>query len=163
MMVKTPIDFRIGRILMSWGLTVLASFKEQFRRNIVAIISLVLAIVSLSYNTWRNERTEDNRNIRDAGFEILVTLGELHEIVFFLHYDRDEQRGNPRRGWAKVLLIDDLATIMSPEVVAASEMLTTTWGKDWAALGADEFAVQRVSDAVDEVRYATLQKLSVLK
>jgi hypothetical protein len=33
-----------------------ASIKEQIRRNLVAIISLVLAILSLSYNTWRMER-----------------------------------------------------------------------------------------------------------
>jgi len=34
----------------------------QLRRNIVALISLTIAISSLGYNTWRNEHTEDNRN-----------------------------------------------------------------------------------------------------
>lgn len=43
------------------------SFKDQVRSNIVAIISLLLAILGLSYNTWRNEITEHNRNVRQAG------------------------------------------------------------------------------------------------
>ena len=111
----------------------MASFRQQVRRNLVAIISLVLALLSLSYNTWRNEVTEYNRNIRQAGFEILVTLGEVHQIVFFRHYDQDEVRGNPRLGWARVLLVADLAAIMPPPV------------------------------AMDEVREATLQSLSVLR
>jgi len=36
-------------------------FLEQVRRNSVALISLVVAVTSLSYNTWRNEATEHNR------------------------------------------------------------------------------------------------------
>lgn len=141
----------------------LATLRQQVLRNLVAIISLVLALLSLSYNTWRNEVTEYNRNIRQAGFEILVTLGEVHQIVFFRHYDQDEVRGNPRLGWAKVLLVADLAAIMPPPVAVAADSLTATWGADWAALGTDERAAQRVSRAVDEVREATLQSLSVLK
>jgi hypothetical protein len=140
-----------------------ASFREQVRRNLVAIISLALAILSLSYNTWRNELTEHNRNIRQAGFEMLLTLGEVHQIVFFLHYDRDEDRGNPRLGWAKVLLVADLATIMPPSVEAAADSLTATWGANWSALGKDEIAARRVSDAVDEVRDATIEALAVLR
>ena len=141
----------------------LHSFREQVRRNIVAIISLVLAILSLSYNTWRNEATEYNRNVREAGFEMLLTLGEVHQIVFFRHYDQDEVRGNPRLGWAKVLLIDDLATIMPAEVAASAGSLSAAWRNDWAALGQDESAARRISDAVDETREATLAALARLR
>lgn len=140
-----------------------ATFNEQVRRNLVAIISLALAILSLSYNTWRNEVTEHNRNVRQAGFEMLLTLGEVHQIVFFLHYDKDEIRGNPRLGWAKVLLVADLATIMPPSVESATDSLTATWGANWSSLGKDELAVQRVSEAVDEVREATIEALAVLR
>ncbi len=141
----------------------LKSFNAQLKQNMVAIISLVLAILSLSYNTWRNELTEHNRNIRQAGFEMLMTLGEVHQIVFFLHYDKDEVRGNPRLGWAKVLLVADLAAIMPDSVSASAESLTATWGVDWPALGKDELAAQRVSHAVDAVRKATLNELASLK
>ena len=63
------------------------SILEQLRRNTVAVISLVVAISSLSYNTWRNEATEENRNLRVAAFEILLKLGELQQVVFHSHYD----------------------------------------------------------------------------
>ena len=33
---------------------------EQIRRNTVAIISLIVALSSLGYNTYRNELTEAN-------------------------------------------------------------------------------------------------------
>ena len=48
------------------------TFREQLRSNAVALISLTVALSSLGYNTWRNERTEHNRNIRAAAFEILT-------------------------------------------------------------------------------------------
>jgi uncharacterized membrane protein YebE (DUF533 family) len=40
------------------------NIKEQVRRNAVALISLVIAITSLGYNTWRNEASENNRTQR---------------------------------------------------------------------------------------------------
>lgn len=40
--------------------------REQIRNNAVALISLVVALAALGYNTWRNERTEANRNLRAA-------------------------------------------------------------------------------------------------
>lgn len=61
------------------------SIKKQIQRNSVAIISLIIAISSLSYNTWRNEKTKDNRNQRHAAFEILVKLNELQHLIFH-HY-----------------------------------------------------------------------------
>lgn len=49
--------------------------REQLRNNLVALISLFIALSALGYNTWRNERTERNRNIRAAGFESLTING----------------------------------------------------------------------------------------
>jgi len=48
---------------------------QQVRSNAVALISLAVALTALSYNTWRNERTEHNRNIRVAAFEVLAQGG----------------------------------------------------------------------------------------
>jgi len=36
------------------------TFREQIQRNLLAIISLAVAISALGYNTWRNETTEEN-------------------------------------------------------------------------------------------------------
>ncbi|MGI9248195.1 MAG: hypothetical protein ACR2QI_04230, partial [Woeseiaceae bacterium] len=56
--------------------------REQFQRNAVALISLVIAISSLGYNTWRNEASEYNRNQRLISIEILRNLGDLQQVVF---------------------------------------------------------------------------------
>ena len=44
---------------------------KQLQKNSLSLISLFVAFSALSYNTWRNEQTEYNRNIRSAGFEVL--------------------------------------------------------------------------------------------
>lgn len=62
------------------------SFRKQLHANAVAIISLVIAISSLGYNTYRNEMSEENRNIRFAAFTILRELGELQVLVDRSHY-----------------------------------------------------------------------------
>lgn len=138
------------------------SVRAQVKRNLVALISLVVALVGLSYNTWRNEVTEHNRNLRAAGFEMILTVGELQQIVFFSHYDQDQYRGNPRAGWTRVLLLDDLSEIMPPRVEEATDDLRATWDKDWAALGKEDAAEVRISAAIDRVREETLEALADL-
>ena len=83
--------------------------KEQIQRNLLAIISLAVAISALGYNTWRNETTEENRNTRLASFEILVQLGKLQIITDHAHYGKDSNTGNPITGWGHVAMIDDLS------------------------------------------------------
>jgi hypothetical protein len=34
------------------------SCKDPVQRNLVAIISIFIAVASLGYNTWRNEKSE---------------------------------------------------------------------------------------------------------
>src|SRR5882757_4094648 len=84
-----------GRAETYWN-SHMSSIREQVRNNSVALISLFIALSSLGYNTWRNERTERNRNIRTATFEILTKLAEFERVVFLAHYDRDKSNGNPR-------------------------------------------------------------------
>ena len=100
-----------------------ASLSKQLRENAVALTSLTLVVIGLAYNTWRNEQTEFNDNIRAAGFEILVTLGELERVVFHNHYDRDKERGSPRAGWAYVLTIRDMGQLSLEGAKRESEKL----------------------------------------
>ena len=88
------------------------SLRQQLHNNQLAIISLLVALIALGYNTWRNEQTEHNRNVRQAGFEMLVHIADLRRIVYLAHYDKDAEGGNPRKGWAKVLVIQDLGQLM---------------------------------------------------
>lgn len=156
---------------------------DQLRRNAVALISLVIAITSLAYNTWRNEHTEDNRNQRWASFEILLKLGELRELVNYIHYDCDLSfRGNPRSGWVIVQTIQDLTLVL--EVMVPDDMPDSTsqlrdvWAANWQGLDyADETtcnersvergsqgakSVEAIRLAIDEVRGDILQILHSL-
>ncbi len=138
------------------------SFLEQIRRNAVALISLVVAVSGLSYNSWRNELSEENRNLRHAAFEVLLKLGELQQVVFHSHYDMDYERGNPRAGWAYALTIRDLALVLPQPLPEATESLLATWGDNWEGLGEEGDSADTILEAIDETRNATLDVLRSL-
>ena len=137
---------------------------QQVRRNAVALISLFVALSSLGYNTWRNELTEHNRNQRQSAFEILLKLGELQQVVFHSHYDRDlAGKGNPRTGWAYVLLVKDLANVLQPPMAAMTTELQATWSAHWSDLGGEQESADAILDAIDNVRTETLRQLNRLE
>ena len=82
---------------------------RQVRENAVALISLLTAVIALSYNTWRNENTESQRNIRQASFHVLESLGELQEVADYRYYYfpyENSQRGEGElrlRGYGTVI------------------------------------------------------------
>ena len=130
------------------------SILEQVRRNAVALISLVVAITSLGYNTWRNEATEGNRNQRWASFELLLELGELHQIVDHIYYDHDlEDKGNPRKGWAIVDLVRGVAVVVDDPIPARAHALHDAWADNWSCIARrDECA--RHADALLDIENA---------
>ena len=142
----------------------MATIRQQIRSNAVALISLAVALSSLGYNTWRNERTEHNRNIRTATFEILTKLAELERVVFLAQYDHDAASGSPRTGWTYVLVIRDLSAVAPQPVPARSAELQKAWGENWEGLGKDdEVAVTRIDDAIGALREASLATLKSLR
>jgi hypothetical protein len=142
----------------------MSTVRQQLRNNAVALISLVVALGSLSYNTWRNERTEYNRNIRTATFELLVKLSELERVVYLAQYDRDRSGGNPRTGWTYVLVIRDLSSVVPPPVPAKATQLQQIWAENWEGLGRDdEASVTRIDDAIGALREAALMTLRSLR
>ena len=141
----------------------MTSVREQLRSNAVALTSLVIALLSLGYNTWRNERTEHNRNMRAAAFELLTKLAEFERVVFLAHYDRDQANGNPRTGWTYVIVMNDLAQVMPDAVQARAGILRETWRSNWEGLGReDEVAVDRIDGDITKLRLATLDTLRAL-
>jgi hypothetical protein len=142
----------------------MSGIAQQVRNHAVALISLVVALTSLSYNTWRNERTEHNRNIRTATFEILTKLAEFERVVFLAQYDRDPQGGNPRTGWTYVIVMKDLSQVVPPEVAVEADHLQTVWRDNWEGLGRDdEIAVNQIDEAIGHLREATLTTLHSLR
>ncbi len=139
------------------------SFKEQVRRNMVALISLVVAITSLSYNSWRNEQSEYNRTQRLVAIDALMKLGELQQLVYHNHYDRDTtDKGNPRTGWTLVLIIRDITTILDAPLPQASESLRATWEAHWADLGDSTEAKDAIEESIQSLRGDLLAMLSAL-
>jgi len=136
------------------------SIRSQLRRNAVALISLVVAITSLGYNTWRNEVSEYNRNQRQAAFEVLLKLGEIEEVVNYSHFDPGTaERGNPRTGWALVKTMRDIAEVLEAPVPAAADQLFATWQAEWRGLGKRDSSVDAIRGDVDRVRDETLELL----
>ena len=141
----------------------ITSIRHQLRSNAVALISLTVAISSLAYNTWRNERTEHNRNVRTAAFEVLMRAGDLERVTFLAQYDRDRNGGSPRNGWTDVLAIRDLSALVPGAVPGRATELLRVWGDNWEGLGKDdEQAVNRIDDAIGKLREAALGTLRSL-
>ncbi len=139
------------------------SVKEQIRRNAVALISLVVAITGLSYNTWRNEASEDNRTQRLISLEVLMKLGELQQLVWHHHYDKDiEEKGNLRTGWTLVLVIKDISQILDGPTPESTEVLYDTWNESSDELLNSTKAKDAIIDAINVVRADALALLQEL-
>lgn len=128
----------------------------QIQRNAVALISLVIALTSLGYNTWRNEASEYNRNQRLISVEVLRNLGQLQQVVFHNVWEMDiSDKGNPRTGWVYVLAIRDLSQILDGDAPASAMELWQVWGQDWDKIKPENEAYERVTQALETVREDT--------
>lgn len=140
------------------------SVISQLKRNSVALVSIIIAVSSLSYNTWRNEKTEENRNQRFAAFEVLLKLNELQQVIFHSHYDKDLlNKGNPRTGWTYVLTVRDLSRVLHPPLPAAADELLAVWGNNWQGLAEKQANVDLIVAELDSIRGETLLLLESLE
>ena len=145
--------------------------RRRFRDNVVAITSLVVALSALGYNTWRNERTERNRNIRVAGIEMLKEIGSLQQIVAEVSAgDEDlagaaprDPRATLRMGWVGVWTLNDLASVMPAEVTREARELEAAWEADVEGVPDSDAASRRINAAIEELRQATLASLRALR
>jgi hypothetical protein len=145
--------------------------RRAFRDNLVAITSLVVALSALGYNTWRNERTERNRNVRVAGIEILKEIGSLQEIVAQASSGDDDlsgatphdPRSRLRMGWVDVWTLNDMAAVMPADVTREARELEAAWEADVEELPTSEASSRRINAAIEELRQATLASLRALR
>ncbi|HVS26999.1 MAG TPA: hypothetical protein VHE58_06840 [Burkholderiales bacterium] len=115
--------------------------SQQFHSNLVAIISLVVALSGFLYHTWRGQVIEENRSVRIASFELLKNLGELQLMVDYAHYQKNKQLGNTITGWGRVLLIKDLARVIPDPATKTTEELYRVWGAKFEKIESDEKSV----------------------
>lgn len=156
----------------------MASIRQQIRSNSVALISLVIAVSSLGYNTWRNETTEAQRNTRHAAFRVLESLGELQEVVDYRHYylpvSEGVAEGESRlRGYGSVGMIRDLMNLMPEPAPEAGQALYSLWheqvgslserGSDGSPSGQARAAERALSQSIAETRDAVVAVLKSLE
>jgi len=139
------------------------TIREQLHANAVALISLVVALGSLGYNTWRNEQTEENRSVRLAAFEVLKNLGELQVVVNFAFFAKNEQFGHPMAGWGRVALISDLSQVLPAPAPEYAEKLRQGWQANWQQIGNDEASVDRITTEIDQSREAVREIVRQLR
>ena len=141
------------------------SIKEQVRRNLVALISLAIAVTSLGYNTWRNEASEHNRNQRLIAVELLSMVGEMNQAMLEAGYGPEVSASMHRRkAWAMAATINDLAMVAEGDVPAAAQGLFETWKTEVPRLRTDEKddATKNINAALERVRSATHEVLRSL-
>lgn len=122
------------------------TITQQLHRNAVALISLVVALSSLGYNTWRNETTEAQRNLRAASFEVVSQLGELSAQVNQLSFGNQAKDVAWNRGWGHVLTLQTLSPLLPAPVPDEVDTLARLWRQKVAALE------RRDPAAIDDVR-----------
>ena len=136
----------------------------------MALISLAVAISSLAYNSWRNEQSEANRNIRTAGIELLIKLGELDRIVLHAQYGKDTDSTESaetmmfiRSGWAFALTARDLGSLTAEPAISSSRELFEVWSKHNDELGnPDAKASSAISASIDLTRSDVLDVIGEL-
>lgn len=138
------------------------SFTSQLQNNAVALISLVVAILAVVLNTWRLEQTEKNRNVRQAGFEILKNLGELQAVVNANHYQLTSSKMDPLQGWTYIAMMGDMVVLMPPPVPDNLNQLIQVWSTHWKNLS-DDASVDQVSTQIDKTREGVMQALNHLR
>ena len=138
-------------------------WMRSIRSNLLALISLVVALTALSYNTWRNEHTEHNRNIRVAAFEVLRELAQLQLVIDYAHYENDLEHGNAIMGWGHVGLVNDLSVVIPEPVPTQAEKLFTVWAEEWETVQDNLESNEKVTQQIRQTRMAVLNVLSHLR
>ena len=127
-----------------------------------SLISLVVALAALGYTTWRNERTEYNRNVRVVAFETLKLLGEAQIIVEYAHFQKNRQLGDPLQGWGRMIYIRDLAKLLPAPAPTDAERLWVAWRDNIDRLEQDDDALIKITDEMQLLRLTVLGVLEHL-
>lgn len=138
------------------------SLESQLHDNAIAIISLIVAIVALILNTWRLEQTEKNRNVRQAGFEILKNLGELQAVINQDIYANGQSKEPPLQGWNYIAMMGDIAVLMPPPIPDDINKLIDVWGTNWKNIHLDEKSSEAIIHQIDRTRENVMKSLNQL-
>ncbi len=136
---------------------------NEFKNNLIALISLLVAVFAVGNTTWRGEETEKNRSIRPASFEALKHLGELQIVIIYSRYQPDNKLGDPFFGWGHMMLINDMGELLPEPVPTAFQKLYTVWNTDWDKIKEDPTAVENITTEVDNSRNSVITLIRSLR
>lgn len=140
------------------------TWREQLGSNWLALLSLAIALFGLAYNTYRNETTERQRNVRDAGFIVLDALGELQQLADARFFGGDRSEANRIAIWGRVVLVRDVSELVSNPAKRRADALYETWSARAAAFDqGDREAERAVAEVVRAARGQVLADLRALK
>lgn len=141
------------------------SFAEQLRRHSVALISLVVAITGLAYNTWRNEQSEENRTVREAAIAALMHVGEFEKRVNLARWGmQNGRKDNLIDAWSYVQTLNDLKALMPAKAETGIQRLHETWKLQSNSLQKSGTEGDKASKAItDDISSVRLQLISVLE
>ena len=127
------------------------NIKQQVQNNLLAVISVLIAILALSYNSWRNELSEDNRNVRAAGFEIMREAAKLQFYVDVTTFSESADDAEVIKGWVSINLMQSLAELISPAIKSKAQALKELWAKNWSSLSQDKAANAEVTEGINQL------------
>src|SRR5437762_3444948 len=136
---------------------------SQIKANIVAIASIIVALTGMGYNTYRNEKTEINHNVRAAAFETLKNLGETQILINYAHFQKDRVRGDARLGWGRMTLIHDMAQVLPAPGPEEADQLLTAWRENVDTLEDNSEAMIKITDEIQRLRLTTIDILNHLR
>jgi len=120
--------------------------------QITSIVTILFTLVGFSYNVYRLEQSEINSNIRTSSFEMLKELANLEQIVYASHYEKDDKLGNPRTGWVKVGIIQDLSIICFQKNNMHTKILFEVWRDNWETMKSNRESADKIVESIDNVR-----------
>lgn len=137
---------------------------ERIRAESLAVVGLVVALIALGYNTWRNELTEQNQTVRYAGFEMLLKVGELQSILYTASGQNNMRAETATRGEIVVLSLRDLSMFMTENVRTRSKSLVLEWRRNNLSLDdKNEFSVALVDIKLNELRLGIIKAVKSLE
>lgn len=131
--------------------------RKQFTNNLLPFLSVAVAVTALLYSTWRNETTEQQRSLRQAGFAVLERMTDLEGHIFIIAYsDREDVAADqPFLAWAAAREIRDLSAALPAPIPDEAQAFFRDWSNRSSALGArdpnDPTSQQAARHAADEL------------
>lgn len=122
-----------------------------------------MAVSSLAYNTYRNELTEENRTVRQAGFEMISELSKLQQYMLVSRYGETENKEDLTVGWSHILTIRDLSLAMPENIHQQAKQLYEVWKQNHEQISAsDDSAYKMIDEKIDTTKMQILDEVKRL-